>query len=152
MLQKFKVPVNEDGFLLEAHMKLRPLDFANEGMFMAGLAHGPKLLRETLAQARGAAARAMTILSKEKMKIAASIAVVDEQRCVACLTCVRNCPYDVPKLNEQNRAYIDPASCQGCGICGSACPAKAIDVQHYKDGQVLAKFDALELLKELERT
>ena len=143
LLQKYKAACNEDGFLLEAHMKLRPLDFINEGMFMAGLAHGPKLLRETLAQAFGAAARAATILSKDTLKVAAAIAVVDEERCVACLTCVRVCPFEVPRFNEAGKAYIDPATCQGCGVCSAACPAKAIEIQHYKDRQVLAICDAL---------
>ena len=151
LLQKYKAGCNEDGFLLEAHMKLRPLDFANEGMFMAGLAHGPKLLRESLTQAFGAASRAATILSKDAMRVAATVAVIDEERCAACLTCLRVCPFDVPRLNDDNRAYIDPASCQGCGICAAVCPAKAIEVQHYKDNQVLAKCDALEVLKQLDR-
>lgn len=150
LLQKFKVPANEDGFLLEAHMKLRPLDFASEGMFMAGLAHAPKVLKETLIQACGAASRAATILSKERLRISGSVAVVDEDKCAICLTCIRVCPYNVPKINENNRAYIDAASCQGCGTCAAACPAKAIEVQHYKDNQILAKCDALDILRELE--
>ena len=150
ILQKYKAPVNQDGFLLEAHMKLRPLDFANEGMFMAGLAHGPKLLSESLVQAYGAASRAITILSNEMLRISGIVAIVDEERCAACLTCVRVCPYDIPKLNENNRAFIDPASCQGCGTCAGACPAKAIEVLHYKDKQIVAKCDALEILGQLE--
>ena len=150
LLQKFKVPVNEDGFFFEAHMKLRPLDFANEGMFMAGFAHAPKLLGETIAQAKAAAARAVTVLSKDKLLISGSVAIVDEDRCAICLTCVRLCPYEVPKINENNRAYIDAASCQGCGVCAVACPARAIEVRHYKDEQILAKCDAIDLRKELE--
>ena len=150
LLQLFKAPVNEDGFLFEAHAKLRPLDFANEGMFMAGFAHAPKLLSETLAQANAAAGRAVAVLSKDKLLIDGSVAVVDEERCAICLTCIRDCPYEIPKINENNRAYIDVASCQGCGICAAACPAKAIDLRHYKDEQILAKCEAIELRKELE--
>lgn len=150
LLQVFKAPVNEDGFLFEAHAKLRPLDFANEGMFMAGFAHAPKLLSETLAQAKAAAARAVVVLSKDTLAIDGSVAVVDEERCAICLTCIRQCPYEIPKINEDNRAYIDVASCQGCGICAAACPAKAIDLRHYKDEQILAKCGAFQLRKELE--
>jgi heterodisulfide reductase subunit A-like polyferredoxin len=150
VLQLYKAPVNEDGFLFEAHPKLRPIDFANEGMFMAGFAHGPKPLNETIAQAKAAAARAVAILSKDTLYISGAVAVVDEERCAICLTCVRECPYEVPKINENNRATIDAASCQGCGICAAACPARAIDLRHYKDGQILAKCHALELRRELE--
>ncbi len=150
VLHLFKAPVNEDGFLFEAHAKLRPLDFSNEGMFMAGFAHAPKLLSETIAQAKAAAARAVVVLSKDTLKIGGSVAVVDEDRCAICLTCIRACPYEVPKINENNRAYIDAASCQGCGICAAACPAKAIDIRHYMDGQILAKCEAIDIRKELE--
>ena len=150
VLQLYKAPVNEDGFLFEAHAKLRPLDFSNEGMFMAGFAHAPKLLSETIAQAKAAAARAVTVLSKDTLRIGGSVAVVDEERCAICLTCVRACPYEVPKVNENNRAFIDAASCQGCGICAAACPAKAIDLRNYKDDQILAKCEAISFRKELD--
>ena len=150
LMTKFKTPVNEDGFLMEAHMKLRPLDFANEGMFMAGLAHAPKQLHESLAQAKGAASRAMTILSKDKLTISGSIAEIDEEKCAICLTCVRACPYGVPFVNDNNKAEIDSASCQGCGTCAGACPAKAIHINHFKDEQIMAKCDAFEIIKQME--
>ena len=147
---RLKVPCNEDGFFMEAHMKLRPLDFSAEGMYMAGLAHAPKFIGETIAQARGAAARAATILAKDHITIRGEVSVVDPTRCVACLTCARVCPYDVPEMKKgvegaymDEVAYIDPASCHGCGICASACPRKAISVQHYTDEQILAKVEAL---------
>jgi len=140
---RLKVPLTVDGFYLEAHMKLRPLDFSNEGMYLCGLAHSPKLINESIAQARGAAARAATILSKKELLIGGMIAVVDKERCAACLTCVRECPFDVPVITEEGVAWIEPASCQGCGICASACPRKAIDLQNYKDSQVIAKCEAL---------
>ncbi len=143
LLQKLKVPGNEDGFLLEARIKLRPLDFANEGMFMAGLAHSPKLLMESLVQARGAASRSATILSRDRLKISGTVAVVDEERRAVCFTCVRVCPYGGPRINENNSTFIDPASCQGCGTCAASCPAKAIDVLYYKDRQILAKCEAI---------
>ncbi|HUT84366.1 MAG TPA: FAD-dependent oxidoreductase, partial [Thermodesulfobacteriota bacterium] len=140
---RLKVPLTVDGFYLEAHMKLRPLDFSNEGMYLCGLAHSPKLIGESIAQARGAAARAATILSKKELLIGGMISVVDKERCAACLTCVRECPFDVPVITEEGVAWIEPASCQGCGICASACPRKAIDLQNYKDSQVISKCEVL---------
>ena len=141
---QLKLPVNADGFFMEAHMKLRPVDFASEGNFLAGLAHGPKLLRETIAQAQAAAARAVTVLSKERLYLPGEKAWVDEGRCVACLTCVRACPYHVPQVGSKGVAEINPAACQGCGICTSACPRKAIQLGSYTDQELLAKVAALE--------
>ncbi len=141
--QLLKVPLGADGFFLEAHMKLRPLDFATEGIYLAGLAHGPKTLSEAVAQAKGAAARAATLLSKSVLYRSGVVSEVDSSRCAACLTCVRLCPYDVPQINEFGVAYIEPASCQGCGVCASACPRKAIVTRHYDDEQLLAKVEAL---------
>ncbi|MBM3132838.1 MAG: CoB--CoM heterodisulfide reductase iron-sulfur subunit A family protein, partial [Chloroflexi bacterium] len=134
-----KVPLNQDRFFMEAHMKLRPLDFVNEGMFLCGLAHAPKFVSESIAQARGAVSRAVTILSQPYLMTGGVVSVVDEDKCVACLTCVRACPFGVPKFGPRNAVVIESAACQGCGICASVCPRKAISVQHYKDGQVVAK-------------
>jgi heterodisulfide reductase subunit A-like polyferredoxin len=139
-----KVPRNDAGFFMEAHMKLRPLDFTSEGVYLCGLAHGPKYISETLAQARGAAARAAVVLSKEVLQVSGEVSVVDPELCASCLTCVRVCPFHVPALDATtNRAYIEPASCQGCGICASVCPRRAIALQHYTDDQLLAKVSAL---------
>lgn len=139
----FKLPLTPDGFFLEAHLKLRPLDFASPGMFLCGLAHSPKFIDESIAQAKGSASRAATILSQKQMLVGGVVSVVDEERCVACLTCVRTCPYNVPVINAEGVAEIEAASCQGCGICASACPRKAIQLKHYQDEQVLSKCLAL---------
>lgn len=146
-----KLPVDADGFFLEAHVKLRPVDFASEGIFMAGLAHYPKLLDETIAQAQAAAARAATILSHATRLASGSVAQVDPAKCTGCLTCVRLCPFGVPVIRPDligvggiaGAAYIEPALCQGCGICASECPAQAIQVLHYKNEQVAIKVRSL---------
>jgi len=139
-----KLPRNDVGFFMEAHMKLRPLDFASEGIYLCGLAHGPKYLGEAIAQARGAAARAATVLSKDLLQVSGEVSVVDPDLCASCLTCVRACPYHVPAIDPStNRAFIEAASCQGCGICASVCPRKAIRLQHHTDAQVLAKVSTL---------
>jgi heterodisulfide reductase subunit A-like polyferredoxin len=146
-----KLPVDMDGFFLEAHVKLRPVDFSSDGVFMAGLAHYPKFLDETIAQAQAAASRAATVLSQETMLTNARVAVVDPERCVGCLTCVRICPYGVPAVSVEfsgvgsilGAAYIEPAVCHGCGSCVSECPARAIQLMHYTDVQTTAKLDAL---------
>jgi len=151
LASRLKIPLDMDGFFLEAHPKLRPVDFASDGVFMAGMAHYPKFLDETIAQAQAAAARAAVILSQESMLTNARVAVVDPARCVGCLTCVRACPYHVPQVtanftgvgNIVGAAFIEAAMCHGCGICAAECPAKAIDLMHYRDAQMLAKLDAL---------
>jgi len=143
LAKKLKLPLNADKFFLEAHMKLRPLDFSNEGFFLAGLAHAPKFINECITQARGAAARAVTIISEKKRNVGGMVSVVDKEHCAACLTCVRECPFNVPVITEEGVAYIEAAACQGCGICASACPRKAIELQHYKDGQILAKCETI---------
>jgi heterodisulfide reductase subunit A len=148
---RLKVSVDLDGFFLEAHVKLRPVDFGSDGVYMAGMAHYPKLLDETVVQAQAAAARAALILSQDTMTTNAMIARVDPDLCVGCLTCVRICPYDVPKIDPAlpgvggilGAAYIEPAICHGCGSCASECPAKAIEMMHHKDAQVLKKVGAL---------
>jgi len=140
---KLKLPLTQDKFYMEAHMKLRPLDFVNEGMYLCGLAHSPKFISESIEQARGAVSRALTILSQPYLMVGGIVSVVDPEKCVACLTCVRSCPFTVPKINEDGVANIEAAACQGCGICASACPRKAIKLQHYADEQITIKNTAL---------
>jgi heterodisulfide reductase subunit A2 len=134
-----KLPLTQENFVMEAHMKLRPLDLVNEGMYLCGLVHAPKTMAESIAQAKGAVSRALTVLSQPYLMVGGVVSVVDPEKCAACLTCVRSCPYDVPLINEEGVAYIEPAACQGCGICASVCPRKAITLQNYSDEQVMAK-------------
>jgi heterodisulfide reductase subunit A-like polyferredoxin len=138
-----KLPRNEEGYFLEAHVKLRPVDLANEGIFLCGTAHSPKLLTESIAQAMAAASRASTFLSQPEIVLSAITAEVDQERCASCLVCVRACPYNVPVINEAGVSYIDEALCHGCGICASECPAKAIHLNWYKDDQIMSKLDSL---------
>lgn len=140
----YKLPFDQDGFLAEAHIKLRPVDFANSGIFMCGLAQMPKFADEAIAQAKAAASRASTILSQKQMYVGGSVASVDPTRCAFCLTCVRTCPYNVPRADEDEGVIvIDPAACQGCGNCATACPRGAISVGHSRDEQFIAKICAL---------
>jgi len=138
-----KVPLTEDGFFLETHAKLFPMDFPSNGIYMCGAAHSPKFIAEAIYQARGAAARAAVILSKPEMLAGGVVAVVDESKCAACLTCVRVCPYQVPKVNQRGVAEIDPVQCMGCGSCAGACPGKAIQLSHYRDEQLAEKVHGL---------
>jgi heterodisulfide reductase subunit A-like polyferredoxin len=138
-----KIQRTAEDFFLEAHMKLRPVDLASDGMYVCGSAHAPKLISETISQASAAAARASTLLSKERITISGVVARVEGERCAACLTCVRVCPYDVPTINAQGEAEIEVVKCHGCGCCAAECPAKAIQLGHYLDDQVLAKCEAL---------
>ncbi len=143
LFEKFKVPVNAEGFLVEAHAKLRPVDFASDGLFVAGLAHYPKPLEESIAQSRAAVARAMTILSKDSLMVGGVVAEVTPEKCAVCLTCVRSCPYDIPFIHEDGYAVIAAAECHGCGACVAECPGKAITLNHFTDQQIIAKTDAL---------
>jgi heterodisulfide reductase subunit A-like polyferredoxin len=139
----FKFPVTLEGFFLEAHVKLRPVDFATDGLYLCGMAHYPKTIDETIAQAGAASARAATILSQEMLQVGGVVAVVEGEKCAACLTCVRVCPYSVPVINAKGEAEIDLAKCKGCGSCVAECPAKAIELMHFRDRQLHAKCEAL---------
>ncbi len=130
-----KVPLNADGFYVEAHMKLRPVDFATEGIFLCGLAHSPKFIDETIAQARAAAARAATVLSKTQLDVSPQVSYVDQSKCVSCMTCVHACPYSAPFCNTDGKGQIEAAKCMGCGICASECPARAIQLNHFVTDQ-----------------
>ncbi|MEE9436479.1 MAG: FAD-dependent oxidoreductase [Candidatus Adiutricales bacterium] len=138
-----KLARDDWGYFMEAHVKLRPLDTAKNGIFVCGTAHSPKLVTETIAQAMGAAARAATFLSQPEITLSAVTARVDQENCAACLVCVRACPFGVPRINEDGVSEIDEALCQGCGICASECPAKAIELDWYEDEQLISKVDAL---------
>jgi heterodisulfide reductase subunit A len=138
-----RVPLNADGFFLEAHMKLRPVDFASEGLFLCGTAHAPKFLSEAISQAYAVAGRAASILSKKRMPVGGQIAWVDPDKCIGCMTCVHVCPYMAPQVGPQNKAEVQGATCMGCGSCTAECPARAITLRHYVDCQVLAAIDNL---------
>lgn len=139
-----KLNRNPEGFFIEAHVKLRPVDMPSEGIFLCGTAHGPKLITETIAQAQAAASRATTFLSKSHIKLSAITAKVDTDHCVKCLTCVRSCPFGVPVFNTEKQVIeIDEALCHGCGVCASICPRRTIQLSFYEDDQITSKIDAL---------
>jgi heterodisulfide reductase subunit A-like polyferredoxin len=138
-----KLARTPEGHFMEAHVKLRPVDMATEGLFICGTAHSPQLITEAIGQAHAAASRAITFLSKSRLTLSAVTARVDPDVCAACLICVRSCPYHVPQINEEGVSHIDEALCHGCGICAAECPAKAIELNWYEDEQLLCKVDAL---------
>jgi len=138
-----KIPRNAAGFFIEAHAKLRPVDFASEGIFLCGLAHSPKLISESIAQAMAAGSRAGAFLADTSQTISGVTAFVSPERCAACLVCVRSCPYNVPQISRENVSEINPAMCQGCGTCASECPAMVIQVAHFEDDQIAAKIKTL---------
>ncbi len=132
-----------DGFFLEAHPKLRPVDLANEGEYLCGLAHSPRFIDETIAQAQAVAGRAATVLSKTHREIPGQVASVDPTACVACATCVKVCPYGAPMINELHKAEIQTAKCMGCGSCAASCPARTITLRHQEGRAVSAMLDEL---------
>ncbi len=139
-----KLNANQEGYFMEAHVKLRPVDMPGEGIFLCGTAHGPKLISETIAQAQAAASRAVTFLARPEIKLSAITASVDTEQCVKCLTCVRTCPFDVPVFNiEAQEIQIDEALCHGCGACAGVCPRQTIQLGFYEDEQITCKIDAL---------
>jgi heterodisulfide reductase subunit A len=142
--QALKVPLGTDGFFLEAHVKLRPVDFATDGVFVCGLAHYPKDIRETIAQAKAAAARAVTVLSKEEIEAEGKVASVTEARCSGCGLCVEVCAYRAIDLDtEKHVATVNEALCKGCGTCAASCRSSAINLKGFKDEQILAAVAAL---------
>jgi heterodisulfide reductase subunit A len=135
-----------DGFFLEAHMKLRPVDFQTDGVFICGMAHSPKFIDETISQACAAAARAATLLSKETLEMEGIIANVDEDLCSGCRICESLCPYSAIDMKEQDEekrvAHVIEALCKGCGVCGTACPTKALKLGHFTTEEIMAQVKA----------
>jgi heterodisulfide reductase subunit A len=138
-----KLPRVAEGFFMEAHVKLRPLEFSTPGIFLAGLAHSPRLIPETISMAQGAGQQAVKILRRSQMSTSATVAKVDPEACTACLVCVRSCPFDAPFINAEGVSEIPAAKCRGCGICAAECPARAITINHSTDDQIMACIDAL---------
>jgi heterodisulfide reductase subunit A len=146
LAELLKVPLNKDGFFLEAHMKLRPVDFATDGVFLCGMAHSPKYIEESIAQACAAASRASTILSKSKLEMEGIVANVDEDLCSGCRVCENLCAYKAIEIQTKNgkpMAHVLEALCKGCGTCGAACPTKAITCGHFTTEEIMAQIDAL---------
>ena len=143
----FKVPLNAEGFFLEAHLKLRPVDFGTDGVFMCGLAHGPKNLEENIAQGKAAAGRAATALAKASIQTDGKAAFVNKRKCVACGVCVEVCPSKAATLVTDERgttaADVNPALCKGCGACSSSCRSGAINVKGCSNEQIMAMVQAI---------
>ncbi len=150
LAQHYKVPLNEDGFFLEAHMKLRPVDFATDGVYLAGLAHAPKFLDEAIAQASATAARAILILNKDHIEAEGKIASVNERTCIGCGYCVEVCPYGAISLeqkrvlgHEKKVASVNAALCKGCGGCAASCRSNSIDLAGFTNQELVSAFQQL---------
>ncbi len=140
--QLYKIPLNQDGFFLEAHMKLRPVDFATEGVFLCGLCHNPKTIEESISQAHATASRASTILSKEKLETEAAIAHIDTDLCAGCQGCIDVCPYMAVSYNEEKATCeINEVLCKGCGGCAAACSSGSIRLEGFRHDQIYAQIE-----------
>lgn len=139
LAKMLKVPLEENHFFLEAHVKLRPVDFATDGIYVCGSAHWPKDISDTISQAYAAASRASTIISKNVLEVEGAIAEVDEDLCIGCGICIKICPYNAISKDENGIAHVTEASCKGCGLCGATCPEKAITNHHFTTKQILAQ-------------
>jgi heterodisulfide reductase subunit A len=144
--QLFKVPLNDDGFFVEAHAKLRPVEFPTDGVFVCGLAHGPKPIDEAVAQAQAAASRATVVLARDFIDIEGVVSKIDEAICRGCGQCQEVCPFQaiemVPVGEDQVVARVTEAICKGCGKCASICPTGAASICHFTDQEIITMVDA----------
>ncbi|MFC1825209.1 4Fe-4S dicluster domain-containing protein [Thermodesulfobacteriota bacterium] len=143
--QLFKVSLGPDNFFKEAHVKLRPVDFAADGVFLCGTAHYPKHIPETINQAFGAAGRALTLLSHDIVTVSGSVCEVKENDCISCGACISACTYDAIEFRETphgKKAWVNPVLCKGDGLCNAKCPTNAIFLKHFTDEEILSQIDA----------
>jgi heterodisulfide reductase subunit A len=143
--QLFKAPLGPDGFFQEAHVKLRPVDFATDGVYLCGMAHYPKFISEAINQAYGAAGRVLTLLSHDTIIASGSVCEVDEKMCIGCGHCISVCTYDAIDFRETRqgeKAVVNPVLCKGDGLCCAKCPTGAIQLKHFTDEGILAQIDA----------
>ncbi|MBN1904754.1 MAG: CoB--CoM heterodisulfide reductase iron-sulfur subunit A family protein [Deltaproteobacteria bacterium] len=141
----FKLPINSDGFFQEAHVKLRPVDFAVEGIFLCGSAHYPKHMSEAISQALGASGRAATILSRDSVTASGAVCEVNEETCFSCGACIKSCTYGAISFidtQKGKKAKVNPVLCKGDGLCNAKCPAGAISLKHFTDEEIFAQIDA----------
>jgi len=142
LARQFKIPLNDDRFFMEAHAKLRPVDFASEGLFLCGMAHYPKPIDESVSQAMAAAGRAAIILARPSIHISPLVSRIDADKCIGCGLCATVCRFGAIEMDEIEgtgfRARNIAATCKGCGLCAASCPQKAIDMLHFRDQQILA--------------
>jgi heterodisulfide reductase subunit A len=138
----YKITLNQEKFFMEAHAKLRPVEFATDGIFLCGLAHYPKSIDESIAQAMAAASRAVTILGKASISISPTVSQINQENCIGCGLCAEVCPFGAIVMDEVEgkglRARNIAASCKGCGLCAATCPQKTIDMYHFRDEQIVA--------------
>ncbi len=138
--QLYKVPLNDDGFFAEAHVKLRPVDFATDGVFVCGLAHAPKTIDESITQAQAAAARAVTVLAMKNVKLGGIITHIRPELCSGCLGCINVCPFGAISFDsEAFVAEVNPALCKGCGACSAVCPSEAPALMGFDNNQLYAQ-------------
>ena len=147
LAQFFKVPMNDDGFLVEKHAKLGPSEFATDGVFLCGLAHYPKPIEEAIAQGKAAASRAVTLMARENIYAGGTVAQTDPLLCSGCGTCVSICPYSAPSFLSEGRfegkAEVNPVLCKGCGLCASSCRSGAITLHGFDNEQIFAQIFAM---------
>jgi heterodisulfide reductase subunit A-like polyferredoxin len=143
LAKMFKVSLSQDNFFVEAHAKLRPVEFATQGVFLCGLAHYPKPLEESIAQAQAAASRAITLLAQKTLQVSGQVATVNPMNCSSCGVCVAICPFGAPGYNDQGLSEINRALCKGCGLCVASCRSGAIDLKGFEDKHIFAMIEEL---------
>ena len=139
--QLFKITVNQDGFYQEAHAKLRPVEFATDGVFVCGLAHSPMPVEEAISQAQAASAKAASLLNSASIMVGGVVSKIDESKCVGCGVCVQVCPYQAITMNEKDKAEVNPATCKGCGVCVASCRSGAPNLLGFTEGAILAQIN-----------
>ncbi|MBW1784468.1 MAG: 4Fe-4S binding protein, partial [Deltaproteobacteria bacterium] len=142
-----KIPMNEDGFFVEAHAKLGPSEFATDGVFLCGMAHYPKPIDESIAQALAASSRAVTLLAREQFQVSGTVAQVNPLFCSSCGVCLEVCPYSAPSFIKEGpftgKAEINPVLCKGCGLCVASCRSGALNLKGFGEDQIIAMINEI---------